>query len=57
MNVENLMEGFEMGAKLDLTGQKYNLLTAIEDTGKRNKFGQAIADLDAAHKRAENEQP
>lgn len=32
-----------MGAKLDLTGQKPYRLTAI-------------ADLDAAHKRAENEQ-
>lgn len=31
-----------MGAKLDLTGQKLNRLTAIEDTGKRNKSGQAI---------------
>lgn len=46
-----------MGAKLDLTGRTFNRLTAIEDTGKRNKFGQAIADPNAAHKRAENEQP
>ena len=31
-----------MGAKLDLTGQKPYMLTAIEDTGKRDKSGNAI---------------